>query len=280
MLNLKELLKEARENKWAIGQFNFSTIEQFRGIIRAAKELNTPIICGTSKGEVDFLGMEEALCLVKIARERENIPVFLNLDHGRDLDEIKRAIDLGYDMVHFDGSKLPFEENIEITKKVVEYARRKDVVVEGEVSKILGKSIVSKEEIKEVDLTSAQKVAKFATETDVDCTALGIGSFHGIHGKEPKLKTEIISEFCSLSDSFIVLHGGSGIKEEDIRDSIYKGVVKINVNTELRLAWRKELDEVLNKNKEEIVPYNILPLVSEAVYRKTLEKIKLFKGIE
>ncbi len=276
MLNLKEYLNDARENKWAIGQFNFSTIEQFRGIIKAAKKMNTPIICGTSKGEVDFLGMEEVLCLVKIARERENIPVFLNLDHGRDFNEIKRAIDLGYDMVHFDGSNLPFEENIEITKKVVEYARKRGVIVEGEVSEIAGSSTVSKEEIKEVALTSAQKVAKFSRETDVDCTALGIGSFHGIHGKEPKLRTEIISEFLSFSNSFVVLHGGSGVREEDIRDSIYKGVVKINVNTELRLAWRRGLDKVLNKNKEEIVPYKILPLVSVAVYKKTLEKISLF----
>ncbi len=275
---LKEAFKDALRRGCAVGQFNFSSLEQLQGIAQAAKELQTPVICGTSSGEAGFFGMEEAVSIISVIREREETPLFLNLDHGKNLESIKKAIDAGYDMVHFDGSDLPFKENIEIAREVVSYARKRGVVVEGEVSKISGKSTVFKGEMEKVSLTSLDKIVKFIKETGVDCVALDVGNIHGVYAKAPQIYPERVKELLDKISCFVVLHGGSGIKEKDVLNVIQKGVVKVNINTEIRLAWRKAIFNTLSEKPDEIVPYNILPFAREAVYEKVKEKIKLFNN--
>lgn len=273
---LIDILKEAKKEKLAVGQFNFSSFEQLKGVVRAAKELNTPIICGTSPGEANYFGFEEAVSLVRIIERKEGVSLYLNYDHGKDLDTIKKAVDLGYDMVHFDGSSLPFDENIAITKKVVNYAKKRGVVVEGEISKIEGLSSVTNAEIEEKPLTSLDKVAKFIIETRVNCIALDIGNVHGIHAKMPELRPERVNQLLDIIESFVVLHGGSGIRDENIKDIIKRGVVKINVNTELRVAWRDALREKITNEEGETTPYKILPFTVDEVYKVAKEKINLF----
>ncbi len=274
--NLQQVLESTKKENRAIGQFNFSSLEQLKAITKAAKELETPIICGTSPGESNYFGIEEAVSLVRTIEKKENILVYLNYDHGKDVDIIKKAVDCGYDMVHFDGSHLTFEENIEKTKEVVAYAHKKGVVVEGEISKIPGRSIVSTEEVEEIVLTPIEKVVRMIKETKVDCIAFDVGSFHGIHKNKPEIYPERVAELLSIVNPFIALHGGSGIDDEMIKILIKKGVTKININTELRFQWRNSLYQALANNEEEITPYNIFPAVVDAVYRKTKEKIKLF----
>lgn len=273
---LRNHLNKAREEGYALGQFNFCTLEQLQGIMLASKELSAPLICGTSGGEVDFIGVKEAASLVSLMRERMDIPVFLNLDHGRDINLIKEAIDCGYDGVHFDGSHLPFEENLKLTKEVVAYAKDRGVVVEGEVGKVSGKSVLHNSKIEPSTLTSMEKIVRFVGETGVDSIALDVGTAHGIYSEAPSIEFERIDE-AAKTGSFIVLHGGSGVEEEDIKESIRRGVVKININTELRIIWRDSLYKKMSENLEEVVPYNILPTAREATKERVKTLINLFK---
>ncbi len=273
---IKEVFQKARREGWAIGQFNFSSLEQLQGIARAAKELQTPAICGTSTGEAGFFGIEEAVALVKTINEKEGTSLFLNFDHGKDIETLKSAVDKGYDMIHFDGSHLLFSENVEKTKEIVSYAAKRGVLVEGEVSKISGKSAVSREKIEKVSLTSVEKIVRFIRETGVDCVALDVGNVHGVYAESPQLHPERVDDLLEKVACFVVLHGGSGITKEELEDIIQRGVVKININTELRSSWRESLYEMLSANPEEIVPYNILPTVRDEVYKKVKEKMNIF----
>ena len=135
MKNLKYYFNKAYTEHWAIGQFNFSTFEQVKGIVQAAQSLKSPIILGTSEGESKFVGLQEAVAMRDVLRKKTGLPIFLNLDHGKSFEYLKEAINAGYDMVHFDGSKLPLEENIKISQQVVKFAKWRGVVVEGEVGR-------------------------------------------------------------------------------------------------------------------------------------------------
>ncbi len=280
-LTLKQILKDAQKKHYAIGQFNFSTFEQLRGILAAAQKMKSPVILGTSEGESNFLGIKETIALVEISKVRYHIPAFLNLDHGKDLKLIKKAIDYGYSAVHFDGSELSLEKNIKYAKKIVRYAHKKGVLVEGEVgaigtesSKIYKKTF----KIKEKDLTVPDDAQKFIEETKVDSLAISIGNFHGIEisGFNPRLRLKRLEEIKrKVGDKFLVLHGGSGIPLNDIRKAIKLGIVKININTEIRKAYTFSLKKELEKTRE-ITPYKYLPQAIKSVQKKVEEKLELF----
>jgi len=261
-MTLKDYLKRAKKEKWAIGQFNFSTLEQLKGIFAAAENLKSPVILGTSEGESQYLGLKETLALVEILKAEHNLPVFLNFDHGKDLKHIRKAIDYGYSAVHFDGSDLPLEKNIKYAKKVVEYGHRKGVLVEGEI-----------DDIKKGNLTSLVQAEEFIRKTKIDSLAIAIGNRHGFY-ENVKINFNRLKEIKEKADVFLVLHGGSGISEQQIKEAIKLGIVKININTELRLIWKKTLIGAF-KN-DEIKPYKILPKAEEAVQKKVEEKIKIF----
>ncbi len=275
-MHLRKHLKKAKKRGFAVGQFNFSTMEQMKGIVRAAKESQVPVILGTSGGESKFLGLNEAVALRNVLR-KEHSEIFLNLDHGFDLDWIRKAIKAGYDMIHFDGSDLPLEENIELTKKVVKMAKKKRIVVEGEVGKVGGGSNMHEgaPEKKEV-LTSSETLAKFISETKVDLCAFSIGNIHGVYTEMPEINFNRLSEINQKTSVGLVMHGGSGISNEDLKSSIGKGVVKVNINTELRDVWRKEIERSFSENPNTITPYKLFERIPEVTYKKTKEKINIF----
>lgn len=277
-MTLLDYLKKAQRECWAIGQFNFSTIEQLRAILAAAEKLKSPVILGTSEGESKFLGLRENIALVEISKTKWQVPAFLNLDHGKDLNWLKKAIDFGYSAVHFDGSKIPFEKNIKYTKKIVDYAHKRSVLVEGELGYIAGESSLRKEKakIKKEDLTSPEQVFQFVKKTEVDSLAIAIGNIHGIYTKMPKLDFKRLKEINKETNAYLVLHGASGIAKREIREAIKCGIVKININTELRQVWRKSLEKTLKTKSKEVRPYKILPRVEEAVQKVVEEKIQLF----
>jgi len=287
MFNPKEIYKKAQLGHYAVGAFNFSAAEILKGIVTGAKELNSPIIVATSEGEAKFFGMPEAAALVWAWRRGTKLPIVLNLDHGKSLAQIKKALAAGYDAIHFDGSSLSYEENIEQTKSVVAYVRDfektfdRQIVVEGELGYLRGSSSVHKEalEISEDDLTKPWQVEDFVEETGVDSLAIVIGNAHGVFAQgEEKLNLEQLEQINrTLGDkAFLVLHGGSGIPPEDIQKAISLGIVKININTELRVAYKEELDEQLEKNPEETTPYKILQPSCDEVKKVAMEKMRLF----
>ncbi len=288
MKDLKYYFNKAQKEKWAIGQFNFSDFTQLKAIVGVAKKMNSPVILGTSEGESKFFGLEEAIALRNVLRKTlrlssgQELPIFLNLDHGKSFEYLKQAIDAGYDMVHFDGSKLTLEENIKITKEVVKYAKRKGVLVEGELGVIgtdASKVYTEKFEIKEENLTKPAEAKKYIKKTGVDLLAVSIGNFHGVEdsGQEPRLRLDRLEEIKEiLGKSLFVMHGGSGTNEQDVKKAIELGIVKININTELRLAFTNGLKEAFENNPDEIVPYKYLPEAQRSVEMVVETKIKLF----
>lgn len=275
-MKLEQALRKSKKNERALGQFNFSAFEQLQGILKAAQINDTPVIIGTSGGESHFLGLKQARALVNAGKEKYGVDAFLNLDHGQDLEWVKKAVDVGYDAVHFDGSDLSFEENIEQTKEVVKYAHSAGVLVEGELGYLTGesKSHQGQIEIKKEDLTSPEQVRKFVQATDVDSLAVAIGNVHGIYAKMPALDLERLQKINKETRAFLVLHGGSGISEQDLQQAVKSGIVKINVNTELRITWKENLTKALKQDS--IKPYQILPEVEQAVTEKVKKKITLF----
>lgn len=282
MKSLKHYFERAHKEKFAIPQFNFSDLSQLKGIVAKAVELKSPVILGTSEGESKFFGLEEAVAIRDVLRKRTGAEIFLNLDHGKSFEYLKQAIDAGYDMVHFDGSKLPLEENIKISKEVVKYAHWRNVLVEGEVG-ILGtdasRLYSEKFQINEENLTKPDEAEKFIKETKTDLLAISMGNFHGIEasGVDPNLRIDVLEKITEkIGNTFVVLHGGSGTPQDDIKQAIQKGIVKININTELRMAFTGNLRRALSENPEEVVPYKYLPQAQAGVERQVGRNIQLF----
>lgn len=279
-----DIFKKAKKNKYAIGAFNVSNLEQLKAIVQAAQGLKGPVIIATSQGESKFIGKKQIRALINAYKEESNLPIFLHLDHGKSLEVIKEAIESGYDSIQFDGSELSFEENIEMTKKVVDLAKDKGIKnIEGEMGYLRGKSSLQEAvEIKEEDLTNPKQAEEFIEKTGATSLAIAIGNIHGIFksNQNPHLFLDRLEEINNqIGDkAFLVLHGGSGTPEEDIKKAVKLGITKINVNTELRLAYTQSLKKYLEENPNETTPYKIMPLVVETVQKVVEEKIRLFNS--
>jgi len=280
---LHKLFREAQKEKWAIGHFNFCALSHFFGITKAAERLSAPVILATSENEANFLGYENAVALVKNIREKKGLSIFLHLDHARSFDSVKKAVEAGYDSVHIDGSHLLFEENLNLTKKVVSYAREQGVFVEGELGSIKGKSELSnkkKPKIVKNEMTEPEEVMAFVGKTGVDSLAIAVGSIHGVYSDGgsvdyEELDFERLESIRKKTTNFLVLHGGSGVAKKDLQKAIAIGIQKVNVNTELRMAWKKMLHLTLQDAKS-AKPYRILPSVITEIEKIVSEYIRLF----
>ncbi len=284
MQSLIEKIKEAKSSNVAIGHFNISELVALKAIFESAFSLKLPVIIGLSEGERDFIGTKSVVALIKNLREEYNFPIFINADHTKSLEKIKEAAEAGFDAVMFDGGSLPIEENIKKTKEAVDWVKNanENILVEGEIGYIRGRSeLIEKDEglIKEENLTKAEEAAEFIKETGVDLLAPSVGNIHGMF-KDASLPNLDINRIKQIKETVgetpLVLHGGSGIKNEEFLTAIEAGINVIHINTELRLAWRTSLEESLRNNKGEITPYKILPAVVEAIKKVVGEKLKLF----
>jgi len=281
MKNLKYYLQKAYKEKFAIGQFNCSDFSQMKAIVQASYNLKSPVIIGTSEGESKFLGLEEVVALRNVLRKKTGLPIFLNLDHAKSFEYIKEAIKAGYDMVHFDGSKLPLAENTRISQQVANFAGWRGVIVEGEVGRFgtdASKVYQEKFEIKEENLTNPDEAKEYVKKTKVNVLAISVGTFHGLdsEGVSPNIRLDRLSEIASHISIPMVLHGGSGTPENDMKEAIQLGIVKININTDSRRAFSNALRQALLEDPTEITPYKYLGKPIEAVQRVVEEKIQLF----
>ncbi len=280
---LKKITQEANENKTAIGHFNISNIEALWAIFRAAQKVGVPVIIGLSEGERKFVGTKQASALVKSIREEYNYPIFINADHCRSFESLKEAVDAGFDAVIFDGAQLPLEENIEITKKCVKYARlvNPEILVEGELGYI-GTSSKMLDEIPEgvssLNHTTIEDAKRFVEETGVDLFSPSIGNIHGMlkSSKNPELNIERIREISEAIPAQLVLHGGSGISDKNFKDAIEAGIRIVHINTEIRRAYRQALEESLKNNPEEIAPYRIMQASVNAMRDVVEKRLNLF----
>ncbi|MFH0856963.1 MAG: class II fructose-bisphosphate aldolase [bacterium] len=287
MQTLKEVIADAKSKRIAIGHFNISTLDQLWAIFNSAKALNLPVIIGTAEGEKDFIGAKQAVALVKGLREQYNYPIYLNADHHYSFDKVREAVDAGYDAVIFDGAKLSFEDNIEITKQCVEYARsvNPDILVEGELGYIGGSSkildaIPEGAAVTEEELTTVDQAVRFIKETAADLFSPAVGSIHGMlrSAKDPDLNIKRIAEISSAVETPLVLHGGSGLSDENFRNAILAGISVIHINTEIRLAWQNAVKLAIQENPDEVAPYKILKNAVVAVGKVVTEREKLFSN--
>lgn len=288
MQTLREILDDASAKKVAVGHFNISDSNQLNGIAGAARDLNVPVIIGVSEGEREFVGGKKAVAMVAAAREEFGIPIFLNADHAHSTENCKTAIDEGFDSVIFDGTKLSPGENKKSTKEVVEYARKsgRDVVVEAELGYIGTSSKVLDDVPDDVvldSLPSAEDAAEFVSDTGVDALAPAVGNLHGmLKGRSnPSLNIELISQMReAVSDDIsLVLHGGSGLTDDDFKKAIEAGMNLIHINTEIRVAYRKGIEAKLAEKSEEVAPYRYLDGGRDALMKVVKKRLKLFNSL-
>lgn len=284
-MKLGDILGQAARDGWSTGHFNISNLEQLRAIVLAAKELNSPMIIGLSEGERKFFGLKQAVEMVKVFGEEFGIPIFVNPDHSHSVESAKAAFDAGFDSIHIDLSKESYKDNIEGTREVVDYVKTKnpDISVEGELGYLRGESKIQKEviEILPEDLTKPEEAAEFVEKTGVDRFSGAYGNIHGIAANEPKLDIERIKAIRKILPGKVslVLHGGSGISDEEMREAIKAGISNIHINTEIRVAYTEALKKALKDNPDEAAPYKIFPPVIEAVKNKVVEKLQLFGSV-
>ncbi|OHA83262.1 MAG: hypothetical protein A2937_03880 [Candidatus Yonathbacteria bacterium RIFCSPLOWO2_01_FULL_47_33b] len=279
---LRETIRMAEEKGVAVGHFNISDMEGFWGVIKGAKAAGVPVIIGVSEGERDFVGIPQAVALVKTVRD-EGYPIYLNADHSYSFERVKEAIDAGFDAVIFDGAKLSFEENARITKQCVEYARsvNPEIIVEAELGYIGSGSKVLDEVPEGVsleNLTTGEESARFVKETGIDLFAPSVGNIHGMlrNAPEPRLNIERIKEVRQAAGVPLVLHGGSGTSDEDFQAAIKAGIGIIHINTEIRVAYHDAVKAYLNENPDETAPYKFMKPAVDAVAAVVEKRMRLF----
>lgn len=291
MKTLKEYIYEAQENKRAIGHFNIGNIETLWAIVEALQEVSdeagyrVPVVIGTSEGERDALGARQVVALTQSIRDEYDYPLFLNADHCHGIESFKVAVDAGYDMAIIDAADKSFDENVSITREAYEYARKNNpsLLVEAELgyigtSSALLDALPEGAFIEGAELPTSQMAQEFVQKTEVDLFAPAVGNLHGMlkNAPNPRLQIELIWNIQEATGVPLVLHGGSGVSSKDFVSAIEAGVSVIHINTELRVAYRKKLEESLRVNPDEISPYKYTKDAKEMVKNLVKEKVRLF----
>ncbi len=300
----KEMFQKAYEGHYAVGAFNVNNMEIVQGITEAAKELNSPLILQVSAGARNYAKHNYLMHLIQAAVEDTDLPIVVHLDHGGDFDICKKCIDGGFTSVMIDGSKYPFEENVELTRKVVDYAHERGVVVEAELGKLAG--IEDDVNVSDADsaFTDPDQAVEFVERTGCDSLAVAIGTSHGAYKfkGEPKLRFDILEKITNLLPNYpLVLHGAStvipefvdkcneyggqipgakGVPEDMLRKAATYGVCKINVDTDLRLAMTAAIREMFVKNPAEFDPRKYLGAGRDAIRDMVKHKIVTALGCD
>lgn len=276
LVPMTAFLEDSKKNKYAVGQFNINNLEFVQAITEAAKAEKSPVIFGVSEGAMKYMGIDYTVAMAKAAAKTAGVPIALHLDHGSSFEVVMKCIQAGFTSVMFDGSHHPFEENIRLTKQVVEAAHAVGVSVEGELGTIGGVEDDLNVAEEDAALAKPEEAIRFWEETKVDYMAIAVGTAHGMYKGVPTIHYDIIEAVASKIPAPIVLHGGSGVPDEAIRESIKHGVGKINVNTENQVACTAEIRKILAEKPNEIDPRKYLGPAREAIKQTVIEKIRLF----
>jgi fructose-bisphosphate aldolase class II len=288
MDNLRNVLEQAQKSGVAVGHFNIADLVLLKAVFTSAQELKVPVLVGASEGEREFMGVRQVAALVRSLREEFDFPIFLNADHTHSLANAVAAAKAGFDAVVFDASALPFEQNVRQTKEAVEALKsiNSAILVEGEIGDIgTGSEIHEKAPDLAKGLTSPVEAKQFVEATGIDVLAPAVGNMHGmlksmVQGETRKhLDIPRISQIKSAARVPLTLHGGSGTDDDDLRKAIAAGINIVHINTELRVAWRRGLEDGLAKHPNEVAPYKILPFAVEAVKQVTRSRLSLLNKV-
>ena len=287
MQTLRNALEQSEKNGVAIGHFNVADLVLLKAVVAAARDLKVPVAVGASEGEREFFGVRQIAALVRSLREEYDYSIFLNVDHTHSLDHALDVAKAGFDSVIFDLSALPFEQNVRQTTEAVQALKAINpaILVEGEIGDIgTGSEIHETAPDLSKGLTSPAQAKEFVQSTGIDILAPAVGNMHGmlksmVQGQTRKrLDIERIAQIKSAVQIPLTLHGGSGTDDEDLRKAIGAGINIVHINTELRVAWRRGLEEGLSKEPDEVVPYKILPFAVQSVEEVARSRLALFNA--
>lgn len=276
LVNVDVLLEKAEQGNYAVGAFNCNNMEIVQAIIEAAEEEQAPVIIQASQGAIKYAGLDYIVALVETAAKNATVPVALHLDHGTSFKQVVQCIGRGFSSVMIDGSKLPLEENIALTNKILDMARPLNISVEAELGKIGGTEDDVTVSEREASFTNPSEAKRFVDETGIKSLAIAIGTAHGQYKGTPKLDFDRLAEIKKLVNIPIVLHGSSGVPDEDIQKAISLGVRKVNIDTNLREAFSDGVRAALAENPNEIDPRKILKPAKTAMKERVKEKIRVF----
>ncbi len=252
LVTSEQMLKDACRDHYAVGAFNAENMEMVQGIIEAAEELKSPVIIQTTPGTIKYASLKYYRAIVSAGAERSTVPIALHLDHGSSFELASQAYREGYTSIMIDGSKLPFEENIALTKRVVTMCGAGGIPVEAELGRVGGKE---DDTVADGDIyTEPDKAVQFVKETAVTSLAVAIGTAHGFYKKQPALNYSLLTEIRGLVDVPLVLHGASGLSDEQVTECIRRGINKVNFATELRDAFSKGVKQALGENPKAFDP--------------------------
>lgn len=300
LADTKQLLQKAQRGHYAVGHFNVNNMEIVQGIVQAAVKLNSPIILATSEGAIEYAGINFLYELANTASKLTSIPIALHLDHGKDINIIKAAIDLGYSSVMIDASHESFEKNISLTKKVVQMAHKKGISVEAELGTIGG--VEDNVSSRTILYTNPKKAQEFVQKTGCDFLAVAIGTSHGAYKFDgpAKLQQNLLKQIRSKVKVPLVLHGASGVPnyivkeaqkygaklsgvhgvpDKEVRQAIKNGITKINTDTDLRLAFDAAVRKTIITQPQDFDPRHILGPARDLIQKVVEERLKLFGSI-
>ena len=274
LVTSKELLLKAQEGGYAVGAFNVENMEMVQAVVAAAEELRSPVIMQTTPSTVKYADLAYFYENVKVAAEKASVPVVMHLDHGSSFELAMQALRTGYTSIMIDGSHEQYEDNIAVTKSVVDACHPSGIPVEAELGKVGGK---------EDDLdggdgdpyTDPQEAVEFVQRTGIDSLAVAIGTAHGVYKGLPKLDFNRLSEIRKVVSIPLVLHGTSGVPDDDVKECIKRGICKVNYATDLRIAFTKGVNEVLHDNPDTIDPKKYNAVGREEVKKYVMSKIKV-----
>lgn len=275
-----EYMEKALRGGYAIGAFNTSNLEVTQAIIGAASNLRAPVYVQTSEGAIDYAGLRTLSGIVSSLADDVECPVFLHLDHGKSLERVQACIEAGYTSVMIDASSKSFAENVRLTREVAEYAHGRGVWVEAELGSILGKEgAVSLQGAKMPDelLTNPREARQFVEETGIDALAVSVGTIHGAFTGQEYIRFELLEALeQALGDFPLVLHGASGIADRHVKQAVANSVCKVNVDTELRIAFEQAVRAFLKETHDSVDPREMLGAAREAVQAVVAQKIQTF----
>lgn len=277
IVNNKKMLLDAKKGKYAVPHFNINNLEWTKYILEACDELKIPVILGVSEGAAKYMGgYFTVVSLVKglIEDLQIKVPVCIHLDHGKSFASCKKAIDAGFTSVMIDASIEPLDENIKITKEVVDYAKKFNVTVEAEIGRVGG----SEDDVEDTIFhAKLEDCIKLYEATSIDSIAPALGSVHGLYKGEPNLDFVMMQKISESLPIPMVLHGGTGIPENQIKKAISCGITKININTDLQIAWSKEVRKFIEENKNIYDPRKIISSGESAIKDKIKMIVEIFK---
>lgn len=279
LVHIKDIVKEAQAGGYAVGAFNIHNLESALGVAQAAVKAKSPAIIQVSEGTIKYMGLKPITHIVSTVAKNiaAKAPIALHLDHGKSFDSVFECINAGFTSVHIDASDLPLDENINLTKHVVEVAHSKGVWVQGEIGAIMGGHGKISGRIENIPIAKLEDVVEFVKQTKVDTIAAAVGTAHGVYDNEC-IKFDLLKSINAKTKKPFVLHGGSGVDDKIIKRAIKQGVDIINIGSDIKIAFCRALISNCLENKKETDPRVLLKPAIKAVEKVVMTKMKLFNS--